>query len=637
MCRVTNEAGAQAAGTAGTIGTTTGTGATAEAQPEAGAGAGTITGDPAEGPEIPNQNAGRPGTTGPTRSETFTQAGSSDGDLPDWLPPLTRAERRLWEAFPYGATVEYLSGNPDLDDPARSADWDDDRTIRAAVIAALALGARRPVPGRTAGVRVVGARVVGQIDLRHGQVDVPLTLRHCRIEDTLRFDEAVTKSIDLTGSHTGRIMAEGAHVRGTLKLNDARISGGPDFALHLDEITIDTDLSARALHCDGPVCLIGARIGAVLDLIRGKLHHPGKAAVNLGGAQIGRGLLLGYASIRGQLRLPGATVDGMALFSGTEIKGVAGIDIAGREGIAVVGESFTASGDGLFDRNFRTEGQVSLVGASFGGVLSFRDARLASVNGDPALQCGGMQIARGLYLTHGFRAQGEVRLIGVRVGGHLDLVGMAKDSGPITLYHATVATIRDGGPQTWPDRVLLDGLTYNAFDPYLPGKERLALLRRQRDGYRAQPYEFMASYYRALGHEEDARTVLIEKERVRRIGGRRRDRLVSVIFGTLVGYGYRPMRAVLFSTLIQLAAIGFFAMDRPTQIRPDEHVVYYPALYAADLFVPIVHFGQADSFQSHGFAAVVAWVLPYLGWAFGIAIVAGASRALARGGSGMLG
>jgi hypothetical protein len=29
--------------------------------------------------------------------------------------------------------------------------------------------------------------------------------------------------------------------------------------------------------------------------------------------------------------------------------------------------------------------------------------------------------------------------------------------------------------------------------------------------------------------------------------------------------------------------------------------------------------------------------LPYLGWAFGIAIVAGASRALARGGSGMLG
>ena len=124
---------------------------------------------------------------------------------------------------------------------------------------------------------------------------------------------------------------------------------------------------------------------------------------------------------------------------------------------------------------------------------------------------------------------------------------------------------------------------------------------------------------------------------VRRIDGRRWDRFVGVMFGTLVGYGYRPMRAVFFSILIQLAAVGFFAVNRPTQIRADDHVVYYPALYAADLFVPIVHFGQADSFQSHGFAAVVAFVLPYLGWAFGIAIVAGASRALARGGSGMLG
>ncbi|MBS2964537.1 hypothetical protein KGA66_15885 [Actinocrinis puniceicyclus] len=553
-------------------------------------------------------------------------------DVPDWLPPLSRAERRLWDAFPYGATVEYLSGDPDLDDPARAARWGEERTIRAAVIAALALGARRPVPGRTAGVRIIGARVVGQIDLRHGQIEVPLTLRRCRIEDTLRLDEAVAKSIDLTGSHTGRIMAEGAHVRGSLKLNDVRVVGGPDFALHLDEITVDTDLAARALHCDGPLCLIGARIGAVLDLIRCTVHYPGKIAVNLGGAQIGRSLLFGYAHIRGQLRMPGAQVDGMALFSGTEIT-----DAAAAHGIALEGENFTTGGDGLFDKGFRAEGQVALIGANFGGVLSFRDAHLVSVGSSAALHCGGMQVARGLYLTHGFHAEGEVRLVGVRIGGHLDLVGMAPNRGPITLYHAAAATIRDGGPETWPQEVLLDGLTYNAFDPYLPGRERLALLRRQHGGYRAQPYEFMAAYYRALGHEEDARAVLIEKERVRRTDGRRWDRFVGMMFGTLVGYGYRPMRAVLFSILIQLAAIGYFTVDRPTQIRPDEHVVYYPALYAADLFVPIVHFGQVDAFQSHGFAAVVAWGLPYLGWAFGIAIVAGASRALARGGSGLPG
>lgn len=557
------------------------------------------------------------------------QTSETPGEIPGWLPELTEAELRLWNAFPYGETVEYLSGDPEIDDPARAAEWDESRTIRSSVIAALALGARRPVPGRTAGVRIVGARIVGQIELRHGQIDVPLTMRRCRIEDTLRFDEAVTKSIDLTGSHTGRIVAEGAHVRGSLKLDKVHVNGDPDFALHLDELIVDTDLSARQLRCHGPLCLIGAQIGAVLDLVRSRIHHPEKAAVNMGGAQIGRSLLFGYAQIHGQLRLPGTTVDGMALFRGTRITDAAAT--------AFEGEALTVKGDGFFDNGFDANGTVSLVGATFGGVLTFRDARLATINDNPALHCGGMQVSRGLYLTHGFHASGEVRLIGVTIGGHLDLVGMAKDCGPLTLYHATVATLRDGGAETWPDEILLDGLTYNAFDPYLPGKERIALLRRQRDGYRAQPYEFMAAYYRALGHEEDARAVFIEKERVRRAGGRRWDRFVNVLFGTLVGYGYRPMRAVFFSLVIQLAAIAFFAAERPTQIRPEEHIVYYPALYAADLFVPIVHFGQADAFQSHGVAAVLAMILPYLGWAFGIAIVSGASRALARGASGVLG
>jgi len=552
----------------------------------------------------------------------------AENEIPQWLPPLTEAERRLWDAFPYGDTVEYLSGAAELDDPARSAEWDDSRTIRAVVIAALALGARKPVPGRTAGVRIVGARVVGQIELRHGRIDAPLTLRRCRIEDTLRFDEAVTMSIDLTGSHTGRIMAEGAHVRGSLKLDEAWIHGDQDFALHLDEITVDTDLSARQMHCTGPVCMIGVRIGAVLDLIRCEVVQADKVAINLGGAWIGRSLLLAYARIHGQLRMLGTMCKGMAQFSGTQITDV--------EHVALEGEGFTASGDGFFKNNFHAQGQVSLIGASFGGVLSFRGAQLASVDDGPALNCGGMVVSRGLYLTAGFHATGEVRLIGIRVGGHLDLIGMTKECGPLTLYHAAVATIRDGGVGTWPEHVVLDGLTYNAFDPYLPGKERVELLRRQMHGYRAQPYEFMAAYYRALGHEEDARTILIEKERVRRVGARRWDRAVGVIFGTLVGYGYRPVRAVFFSVLIQLAAIGLFSVERPTQIRPEDHIVYYSALYAADLFVPIVHFGQADAFQSHGFAAVVAFILPYLGWAFGLAIVAGASRALTRG-SGVLG
>ena len=80
----------------------------------------------------------------------------------------------------------------------------------------------------------------------------------------------------------------------------------------------------------------------------------------------------------------------------------------------------------------------------------------------------------------------------------------------------------------------------------------------------------------------------------------------------------------------------FYAYDVPTAIHPGDHVTFYPVLYAADLFVPIVHFGQADAFQSHGFAAFVAFALPYLGWALGLAIVAGASRTLSKGPGGIV-
>jgi hypothetical protein len=566
--------------------------------------------------------AGKRQGRGHGRDERNGHGGGGD-EVPEWLGDLSDAEQILWDRFPYGVTVDYSSGDSEIDDPARAAEWGPERTIRAEVVCALLLGARAPIPGRTAGVRVTGARIVGQSELRHGRIEVPLTLRRCWIEDTLRLDESIAMSIDLSGSHVGRILAEGARIRGSLKLDDTTVSGDPAFALRLDEITVDTDLSAKRMTCLGPVRLNGANIGAILDMTGSTLSQPGDVALNLGSARIGRAMLLSDARLKGQLRLPGAYCGGLALLSRTHITEVAGT--------AIEAEGFEVSGDGYFQHGFQADGGVVLVGAKFGGILSFRGSKLHSDAHNPALHCGGMQVSRGLYLNHGFRSVGEVRLIGVQIGGHLDLVGIAEDCGPLTLYHASVATIRDGKVENWPSEVLIDGLTYNAFDPYLPGKDRLELLRRQRGGYRAQPYEFMAAYYRALGHEEDARVVLMEKERVRRAEGRPWDRFVGVIFGTLVGYGYRPARALLFSVLIQIAASAFFASWRPTQVRPEDHVVYYPALYAADLFVPIVHFGQADAFQSHGFAAVVAMVLPYLGWILGIAIVAGASRALTRG------
>jgi hypothetical protein len=548
-------------------------------------------------------------------------------DGPDWLGALDPAEERLWEAFSYGRQVEYWHGE----------------AIRAEVVSALSLGAVAGIPGRTAGVRIRGATIVGELDLRHGTVDVPLTMLNCTFTGAVRLEESATKSIDLTGSRLLRLCATGAHIRGSLNLSRAEITGGGDDVALLQKLTVDTDLTLNRLRCAGCLSLVGAHVGATLKLHGAHLSNPGRVAINLGGARVDSSFYFSGTTIEGHLRMPGLSVDGVLDLTGAVLKDPPTV---GRfSHLSVTGDSLTTGGNAVFDK-LSAAAQIDLTGASVGGQLSFKGAALATAYpGWPALVANAVTVTRGLHIGDGFRSAGTVQLTGAQIGGHLDLLGMAPDSGPLQLYYVKVGTVRDGrtlkggrveaGIESWPTEVLLDGFTYGAFDPYLPAKDRIRLLQRQ-PGYVAQPYEFMAAYYRELGHDVAAREILIEKERVRHAGFRRLSRLGSVISNTTLGYGYLPRRAAMIAMAIQTAASAFFALDRPTVIDPTDHVTFYPVLYAADLFVPIVHFGQTDAFQSHGLAACVAFALPYLGWALGIAIVAGASRALSKGGGGIV-
>ena len=548
-------------------------------------------------------------------------------DGPDWLGTLTDAEERLWEAFSHGRQVEYWQGEE----------------IRAEVVAALALGAVAGTPGRSAGVRMRGARVVGELDLRHGVVEVPLTMLSCTFTDALRLEEASTKSIDLTGTHLIRLCATGAHIRGSLDLTRAEITDGGNDAALLQKLTVDTDLICTRLRCTGRLSLIGAHIGATLRFGRAHLSNPGGVAINLGGATIDSSFGFMRTTIEGHLRMPGLSVDGVLDLTGTTLSHPPAEGKYAHQ--SITGDSLSVGGNAIFDK-LTAAAQIDLTGAEFGGRLSFKAAELATTYADwPTLLASAVTVARGLYIGDGFRSQGTVRLTGAQIGGLLDIYKMASDSGPLQLYYAKAGTVRDGrtthgryidgGVESWPEDVQLDGFTYEAFDPYLPANDRIGLLRRQ-PGYAAQPYEFMAAYYRELGHDLASREILIEKERVRHKDFHRLSRLGSVISSTALGYGYLPRRAAFIAVAVQAAASVFYAFEVPTAIHPGDHVTFYPVLYAADLFVPIVHFGQTDAFQSHGFAACVAYLLPYLGWALGLAIVAGASRTLSKGGGGIV-
>ncbi|MFI9272847.1 pentapeptide repeat-containing protein [Kitasatospora sp. NPDC052896] len=590
-------------------------------------------------------------------------------DVPSRLGRLTPTERRVWQAFPHGELVDLRVGDAELDRPAAADRWGTERAVRGEVIAALLLGARVAAAGAVAAVRIAGARITGELSVGHGRTDSQLLLRGCRFDGPITLDEATTGAIDLSGSRLTTLSAYGAQVHGTLDLRDAVVEGGDGTAVHADGIRVEGSLLARGIAVSGTFGLINAVIAGQLALDGAHLANssPDGKSLNAGGMRVGRSLLASRLVSVGELRLPGAQIGSGLLFDGATL--------IGPGGRAFDGTSLSVASEASFrinrykqpdSRPFTAYGTVKLLGARLDGGLNLNGAVLhptptaeqakraaaAALAGEPEetpqtappandelLFNGSRMLVTGsLHLTYGFRTGGEIRLTGTRITGHLDLGGLASPHALLALY----ATSAEGGVRDdladWPERLNLDGFTYGPFSTYLDARKRLPLLARQvhrgrnvgTGGFRAQPYEQLAAYYRSLGNDGEARTVLLAKQRVLRGKLPWRQRIPGHLLDLLVGYGYRPLRAIAWAIGLLVASSAYFSTVKPQRVSAEDQSVFNPVLYAADHLIPIIHFGEADVWQYHGLPEVVTVVLTVLGWTLGLAIAAAASRTFTR-------
>ncbi len=153
--------------------------------------------------------------------------------------------------------------------------------------------------------------------------------------------------------------------------------------------------------------------------------------------------------------------------------------------------------------NFTASGEVCLTGAQIGDPLNFNGATLTNRDGD-ALDLTQAQVAN-VSLLFAEPPDGLVGFSGLSAGRLVD------------------------DPRTWPARLRLDHCTYDRLEAQLseaqgtrsvgaraPVHVRLAWLRRDPDGFSPQPYEQLAACYRRMGHEPEARRVLLAKHRRRR-------------------------------------------------------------------------------------------------------------------------
>ena len=239
-----------------------------------------------------------------------------------------------------------------------------------------------------------------------------------------------------------------------------------------------------------------------------------------------------------------------------------------------------------------------------------RGARLRGVYLDgshcPGISADRLRLRESLHLRRGFHASGEVRLLGAEIGGDLDCEeGTFRNEGGDALdvsdSHITGGIIWRGGASAvgrvelsgasgahlnddwgdWPEvpgSLSLNGFTYGTIDGHgaVDAETRLKWLALDdvSRGFRPQPYQHLAKVLREMGHTEDARKVMVAKERLQRADARHRHleqikdilggkmdgghRIVASfaaivwswvkqwVFNLTIGFGYYPLRAVFW-------------------------------------------------------------------------------------------
>jgi hypothetical protein len=309
------------------------------------------------------------------------------------------------------------------------------------------------------GVRIHGARITGTLDLTHVPAAVGIELQGCFFEHTVLLVSARLPWLTLTGSQLsaldgdglqvegdvllgdgftatghgsyGAVRLLGAHVRGQLNVNGARLTNEAGPALIGDGLHVDGDVFGGGFIATGhgelgAVRLPGAHIIGQLNLNGAELANQAGPALIGDGLHVDGGLVLaeGFTATghyqRGAVRLPGAHISGQLNLDGAALINPAGPALIG-DHLDVNGgvflDGFTATGHG-------EDGVVRLPDAHISGQLNLDRAELTNPAG-PALigdhlQVGSDMFAEGFTAT-GHGEDGAVRLADAHISGQLNL------------------------------------------------------------------------------------------------------------------------------------------------------------------------------------------------------------------------
>lgn len=528
-------------------------------------------------------------------AEGTTATITTAGEPPDGL---TSAEVGMWQAFRNGTVYDLRSGDEAVDDPHGAHPWGPERSVRARIVAWLLLDGPPALPGRVSSLKLGGVQVTGVLDLAGGQVTPYIELRGCRFEQEILLPEARLTTLRLIDCAIPRVEAARLHTEGDLHLARCRLQNGirltdahigTDLLLNQaviyrdrhgrsimgDGLTVGQDLTAELMESHGELSLRGAQVGVSLSLRGSRLTQAyGRRALNAPQMSVERTLYLTPASATNPTLTSGATPA-----RGTRVQ------------------------------RFECRGGIRLDDGRFGDSIDMSQARFFFEN-DQELSLRRIQTP-------------ELRFLGER-----------PERGQVVLSGARVITLIDRSA-SWP---LAGGLRMGGFNyenlvahGFFPLSLRLEWLAAATPEYNPEPYEKLAAVLRSSGEDADARRVLLAKQRRRRATLPIAAKLWGYAQDWTVAYGYRPGRAALWMAVIWAAGAIAFAHAPHHPIDPQEKPTWNAPLFALDLLIPVIDFGQDGHWDLPAHWQWAASVVISLGWILATTVAAGASRLLRRG------